>query len=144
VAVREEGLTLVADGLVPPRGMAGPVLPLLLGFTVGGFLLVTWLTFRMCGPGATRRRVRVVFWSGLGLLLALHLAGYGLLMAGRARPWVVEGLVTGLAGRLGALGPAGWVGAWLAVVLVAALGWRLSAQAFLRVEAVRTTGSCSM
>jgi hypothetical protein len=138
VQVRDGGLSLVADGLVPPRGAVGPVLALLLGATIVPTLLVCALIFSLCGPGATRRRVKVVFWTVMAALMALHFAGYALLMARVVQDWVVSGLVTGCAGRLGAAGPLGWVGAWLLAGGASALAWRLCAKAFARVEAVRT------
>jgi hypothetical protein len=137
VQVREGGLSLVADGLVAPRGEVGPVLPLLLGATVVPTLLVCALVFWLCGPGATRRRVKTVFWTLMAALMAMHLGGYALLMTRTVRDWVVSGLVTGLAGQLGAAGPAGWFAAWLFVVGTSVLAWRLCARAFARVEAVR-------
>lgn len=140
VTVREDGLTLVADGLVTPRAAVGPVLPLLLGATIGGSLLVTWLTFSLCGTGSTARRVRTVFWTGMGLLLVFHMSGYVLLMAQKTEPWHVEALVLGLAGSIGGLGVAGWVGSWLAFLVIFVVGWRLALRAFLRVEAVRSAG----
>jgi len=143
VQVRDAGLTLVADGLVPPREPVGPVLALLLGTTVVASLLVCWLVFRACGPGVSARRVKVVFAVAMGALLLLHLAGYALLMARVTADWMMTGLVEGAARRLAEMGSAAWTMTWLAFGLAAAAVWRLCVRAFDRVEAVRG-GSCSL
>jgi len=138
VAVRAGGLTLVADGLVPPRGAVGPVLAPLLGVTVVATLLTCAFVFRVCGRGATRRRLKTVFWGVMAVLMAVHIGGYALLMTRTVQDWTVSALVTGLARRLGAAGPAGWIVTWLAVAGAALLAWRLCASAFARLEAVRS------
>lgn len=143
VGAREGGLTLVADGLAPRRGPIGPLLPLLLGAVVLGTLLAAWSMFRFLGPGATRRRVRVVFWTQMIALISLHLGGYGLLMARLVNEWTVAGLVRGWAGGFASLGPLGWVLPWLLFPLLAWPAWCLCARAFARVEAIRPeAGSC--
>jgi hypothetical protein len=141
VTARAGGLTLVADGLARPQGRLGPVAPLLLGPVILATLLVTWSIFRLCGPGASLRRVRTVFWGHMIGLMALHLAGYALLMTRTANEWAVGGLVRGWAAALGRLGVVGWILPWLVLVLLAAGGWRLCARAFARVEAVRPPSS---
>ncbi|MCP4574359.1 MAG: hypothetical protein GY838_18550 [bacterium] len=143
VATGEQGLTLVADGLVPTRGQIGPVVALLLGSVIVGSLLTAWSIFRYLGPGATRRRVRTVFWIHMGLLMVLHLGGYGLLMTRTVTEWAVGGLVRGWAAELAGLGILGWVLPWLAIPLLAWPAWRLCARAFARVEAIRPgPGTC--
>jgi len=143
VLVKEGGLTLRADNRVPSRRSLGPVLGLLLAFTVDPALAVFGLVFLLCGPGTTRRRTKAVFWSTMGVLLALHMAGYVLLMGRWIREWTVTSLVEGLARRLGALGPAGWLLPWILGGLVGWGLWRLCLRAFGRVEAVRERGSAS-
>ena len=138
VVVRgDSGLSLVADGLVSARGAIGPVLPLLLGPVVVGALLTIGIIFRLCGPGTTRRRVLAVSWSAMGVLLALHMGGYFMLMSHAVQDWMIGGLVRGLAGRLANWGAVGWVGAWLIWIALAVVGWRFCAGALQRVEAVR-------
>jgi len=142
VQVREEGLTLVADGFVTPRGPVGPILGLLMGFTVVTSLVAFWLIFRACGQGLTPRRIKTVFWTAMGVLMLFHLGGYGLLMSGSLREWAVTALIEGLAGWLGSYGPAGFAVTWAVGLLLSLAAWRLCARAFARVEGVRGGSSC--
>jgi hypothetical protein len=143
VQIHEEGLTLVGDGLVPPRGLVGPILGLLLGFTMVSALVVFWLIFRACGRGLTPHRIKVAFGTAMGLLMLFHLGGYALLMSHSISEWAVTAMIEGLAGQLGALGPAGYAVTWAAALLMSWAAWQLCTRAFARVEAVRGGSSCA-
>lgn len=137
VRVREEGLTPVGDFMGDGRRSIGPILGLLLGFTVNLALATFAVVFSLCGPGATARRIKVVFWTAMGILMLGHLGGYALLMGRLVVDWKVTALVEGLAGRLGAWGSGGWILPWAAGAILALLLWRVCSRAFARVEAVR-------
>ena len=135
--LRDEPLTLAADHPNWQPSSGGPVFPVLFGVEIMLWLLVEALCFRVCGRGATIRRVRIVFWSIMGVLMLLHVGFFVGLIFKFSKDWVLTGVLLSTVRRLASLGVGGWVIAWLVPVAGAALSWRLVVRTFAGVEAPR-------
>jgi len=135
VTVRPEGLTLAADYPSARPVSLGPLFPLLVGGEFVMLLVVLALYFQVFKPGVTIRKSRVVFWLLIGGLMALHLAAFPFFVMDWTKEWLIYGFWTGRLRELGALGPVGYGGAWLGMILLVGAAWRWAQKCFLAVEA---------
>jgi hypothetical protein len=133
-----------ALGLGGRGASGGPVFPVLMG---AAFVLTLAAVAVYCTAfraGATLVRTRVVFWSLMAGLLALHLGGLWLLVGKAVEEWAVSGALFGALRRLGGPGSPGWAAAWAVSLLLVAGAWRAAAGTFSRVEALKDGGrGCS-
>ena len=136
--LRGETLTLAADHPHWQPTGGGPVFPVLFGAEIVLWLLVEAFCFRLCGPGTTIRRVRVIFWSIMGGLMLLHIGFFVGLIFDFSEDWAMTGLLLSTVRRLGDLGVGGWMAAWLVPAVAVSLSWRLVVRTFAGVEAPRT------
>jgi len=135
VTVRESGLTLAADFPDARPGSSGPVFPVLVGGEMFLLMVILTLYFKVFKPGITIRKTQVVFWVIMGGLMACHIGGYIFFMLGWTREWVVYGFWLGRIRELGELGPAGYMGAWVGMLLLVSVAWRWAERSFLAAEA---------
>lgn len=132
------GLTLVADYPHLQRANGGPVFPVLCGFVIGLWLLMLSLLFGLIRPSMKLVKMRVIFWSMMGAILAIHIGGFVLLILRYTQDWVVFSVIMGTIRRIGQQGVGGHLMVWAVAGLLVWLAWQLANKKLLRMEAVRT------
>jgi hypothetical protein len=135
VSIRPEGMKIMADFPEARPMYLGPVFPFWVGGELICLMLVNMVYFRAFRPGITIRKGRIVFWSLMGGLMALHIGGYVLFIKGLTEEWIITGFWMGVTRKIGAAGPVGITAAWLVAALLLALAWRGAEKVFLKAEA---------
>jgi hypothetical protein len=144
-------LTLDESGRVVPIGGAltlsadhpgwrvrpyGPVFPVMLLFVCGLWLLALWHYLGTLRPGYTERRKRGAFWTGMAVLMALHVSQFIALLDEVLDHWVLAGssmiVIRSLSERL----PGGSSTVWVLSLLSLYGIYRMAESRFVRVESL--------
>lgn len=135
VSIRSEGLTIMADYPGARPMYLGPVFPFWVGGELICLMLINMVYFQAFRSGITIRKGRIVFWSLMGGLMALHVGGYALFIKRLTEEWIITGFWMGVTRKIGEAGPVGITAVWLAAALLLALAWRGAEKVFLKAEA---------
>ncbi|MGD9547579.1 MAG: hypothetical protein AB7V45_08520 [Candidatus Krumholzibacteriia bacterium] len=131
--VVEGGLTLARDFGLEVRS-TGPVFPLLVGPVFLGYFICLALYFRFFRTLRTKRQGRVLFWVMMGGLMVLHMMRvFGTWPLPNSYAAAV--MVFRPAMRLQAMGVAGTVLSYGALLLLMVLAWRWTVRELMKVQA---------
>jgi hypothetical protein len=142
VRLNDEELDLLGDGWGVSDRQAGPFFPVTMGLV--SVLMYLGLAFYMpairAGISKNRRQARI--WILLGTLLLLHLTPHVLAITRVARPWVLEMIGVDLMMKIARAVPGGYVGLWIAALLVSVAAFEVAAGAFRKVESLVQPETC--
>lgn len=137
VAPVEGGLTLRADYPELEPSYRGPVFPLLIGSLLTAYLLIVAGLFSVVRSGLTLVRWRIWFWGSMVLLLALHVGGFGSLIAEWTTEWAMSAVVLVSARAIRDVGPVAVVLTWAVAAAAVAGAWSFALARFRAAEAPR-------
>jgi hypothetical protein len=128
------GLTLAADHPEWRVRAYAPVFPVMMLVVCGLWFIAMAVYMRTLRAGFTEKQKRGTFWWGMIVLMALHIAQFGLLITEKLDHWVLSGVgmitVRELAARL----PGGGVSIWVLCGIALYGIYRVAERQFMRVE----------
>jgi hypothetical protein len=111
-----------------------PVFPVMVLFVCGLWFAAMTTYLRTLRPHYTERQIKSSFWTGMVVLMGLHVSQFALLVSERISHWVLSGTcmiaIRALTDRL----PGGWAGVWFICGLAFFGLYRMAELRFSRAE----------